>query len=104
MRFAEFERIPDEPGKDELLEGEHRHAPPAYIRETGVFHRLFALLMRIVDGEKPRRVWVATGYKIGDDTWLRPDVSVTHEDEGAPLIRGLPRSALTYRSFSPSPA
>jgi Uma2 family endonuclease len=93
MTFAEFELLESEPGKDELLNGGYFHFPPAFHRRVVIAHRLFALLLRAVDGGEPNRVYMATGYKIGPTNWLVPDVSVTHCDqvfaqyaEGSPEI------------------
>jgi Uma2 family endonuclease len=93
LTFAEFERLPAQPGKDELLDGEHFHLPPADSTHSDIVGRLHVLLVRLIDGVKPRRVRVETGFKIGNRNWLIPDVSVMHEDqtrgkffEGAPQI------------------
>jgi Uma2 family endonuclease len=95
LTFAEFELLPEQPGKDELLDGELFHLPPAFHSHMLVVHRIFALLAQIVDGPAPerQRAFMETGYKIGHKTWLIPDVSVAHPDqtvgdylEGAPAI------------------
>jgi len=95
LTFAEFERLPAQPGKDELLDGELFHLPPAFHAHMLFVHRIYALLARIVDGPAPerQRVFMETGYKIGHKTWLIPDVSVTQPEqaigdylEGAPAI------------------
>jgi Uma2 family endonuclease len=91
LSFEEFERLPDEPGKDELLNGEWFHLPPAFLHHMVIVHRLHALLSQLVSLE--RRVFMETGYKIGSTNWVVPDVSVTHPDqphgrylEGAPEL------------------
>ncbi len=93
LTFAEFEKLPAQPGKDELLDGEIFHLPPADSSHSMIVARIFAVLMRLVDGAKPHRVQVEAGYKVGDRNWLVPDVSVLHVDqvrakyfEGAPAI------------------
>jgi Uma2 family endonuclease len=93
LTFAEFERLPDEPGKDELVDGELFHLPPAFYNHSTLVGRIFALLMQLIDGPTPRLVQVEAGFKIGEKTWLVPDVSVLHEHqprakyfEGAPAV------------------
>jgi Uma2 family endonuclease len=95
LSFEDFERLPDEPGKDELLDGEPFHLPPAFIDHMDIVHRVFALLTAMAHRFDDRlgRVYMETGYKIGDRNWVVPDVSVTHRDqprskylEGAPVL------------------
>ena len=102
LTFEEFESLPDEPGKLELLEGELIRMPPAKRKHLNTTHRLFRLLDRMVEDLRRRRpelglgdVYMETGYRLGSDpgTWLQPDVSLTHSGqtgddyyEGAPLV------------------
>jgi Uma2 family endonuclease len=102
MTFAEFEQLPDEPGKLELLEGELVRMPPPKRKHMDVTQRLFLLLLRVVRRLRRRHaelglgeVYIETGFKMGSDpqSWLVPDVSILHagqggEDyyEGAPLV------------------
>ena len=41
MSFAEFELLPDQPGKRELLEGELIELPPAKLRHHRISHRIY---------------------------------------------------------------
>jgi len=97
LTFEEFERLPEEPGKMELLDGELVCLPPANKRHSRIAHRLQRLLMPLVDqfglaaglGE----LCLETGYKIGPRNWLQPDVSIEHVNqaegdysEGAPAL------------------
>jgi Uma2 family endonuclease len=97
MTFDELERVPEEPGKTELLDGELIQLPPAKLPYHKLAQRLFLRLLETVEradlghGE----VHFGMGYKIGGkpDSWLIPDVSITYRDqpgdeycEGAPLI------------------
>jgi len=97
LSFEEFEQLPDEPGKLELLDGELIRLPPAKSRHMKIAHRLQKMLMPIVDAQEVRtglgEVYVETGYKMGPRAWLVPDVSVTHRSqpeldyfEGAPAL------------------
>jgi Uma2 family endonuclease len=101
LTFAEFERLPAQPGKDELLDGERFHLPPAFRNHSTIVGRLFALLMRLVDGPMPRLVQVETGYKIGDRSWLVPDVSILHPNQaGGKYHEGAPEIAIEVISES----
>jgi Uma2 family endonuclease len=101
LTFAEFEQLPEQPGKDELLDGEHFHLPPAFSNHSILVGRIFALLMHLIDGGKPRLVQVEAGYKIGPRTWLVPDVSVLHEGQPrSPYFAGAPAIAIEVISES----
>jgi Uma2 family endonuclease len=102
VTFEDLERLPDEPGKTELLDGELIQMPPAMRRHSELGGQLFLRLSLLVAALKSGgagatigKVEVEMGYRIGrrPDSWLVPDVSVTHPDqpgdaycEGAPLI------------------
>jgi Uma2 family endonuclease len=103
VTFEDLERLPEEPGKTELLDGELIQMPPAERRHSQLSKRLLLRLFPLVEslgadggargfGE----VEIEMGYKIGNkpDSWLIPDVSIAHRNqaasdkyyEGAPLI------------------
>lgn len=97
LTFEEFERLPDEPGKDELLDGELIHLPPPQFRHLRIAHKLFLLLTRYREAlcapSELGEIYIEGGYKLGHRSWLQPDVSITHPNqprgiylEGAPLI------------------
>jgi Uma2 family endonuclease len=103
VTFEDLERLPDEPGKTELLDGEVIQMPPAFLPHNILSEDLFLLLRQMVktlrsDGTTRGlgNVHHEMGYKIGKgpDSWLVPDVSIAHRDqaasdkyyEGAPLI------------------
>ena len=102
MTFQEFERLPDEPRKLELLKGELIRMPPAKRKHMKSTHNLFRLLDRIVEDLRSRRpdlllgeVFMEMGYRLESDpeSWLIPDISITHAGqagddyyEGAPLV------------------
>jgi len=99
MTFEQFEQLPDEPNKLELIDGELIRMPPAFIQHMRITLRLFRTLERaLLDlqarGSAPElgEVFCETGYRVGPH-WLIPDVSITHagqaEDkylEGAPAL------------------
>jgi Uma2 family endonuclease len=102
VTFEDLERMPEEPGKTELLDGELIQMPPAKLRHNKLSKRLFLRLFQLVESLRANggslalcEVEFEMGYKIGSnpDSWLVPDVSVTHSGqasddyyEGAPLI------------------
>jgi Uma2 family endonuclease len=77
LTFGEFERLPDEPGKQELLDGELFRSRPAKLKPMNVVHRLYRLLSQPAASD----VYIETGYKIGRNAWLQPDVSIPHPDQ-----------------------
>src|SRR5437016_10867554 len=84
LTFEEFEQLPDRPGKDELLRGELIQMPPAKRRHSQIskrmFKRLDALLAELHargDASGLEAVEIETGYRIGLNQWLQPDVSIT---------------------------
>jgi Uma2 family endonuclease len=90
MTFEEFERLPDEAGKLELLDGESFHLPPAKLKHLDIAHRLYDLLKQAARGYV---VYMEGGYKMGTMNWLVPDVSVVRPGqprgeylEEAPLL------------------
>jgi Uma2 family endonuclease len=84
----EFLSLPDEPGKQELLDGELISLPPAKLAHAISARRLYELIRTV---HEPR-VWNGIGYRLKRG-WLQPDVSVTWPDqpigewfEGSPMI------------------
>jgi len=105
LTFEEFEKLPSEPGKMELLDGELIRLPPAFIKHMKIIHRLFALLTPIVDRAGSAvglgHVYMETGYKMGPRNWLQPDVSVTHLNQPeSDYIEGAPALAIEVISES----
>jgi Uma2 family endonuclease len=78
LTFEEFERLPDEPGKLELLDGGLIRLPPAEFNHMEIVHRLYDLLKPIIDSLGQGRVYMEMGYKFGQKAWLQPDVSISH--------------------------
>jgi len=85
----QFLRLPDEPGKQELLNGELISLPPAKLFH-GIIARRFAQLIRTALPES--RIWTEMGFRLKRG-WLQPDVSVIWPDqpqgewfEGSPMI------------------
>ena len=97
LSFEEFEQLPSEPGKMELLDGELIRLPPAKFRHAKITHRLYELLRSLVKNPGAAtaigEVYMEMGYKMGQRAWLQPDVSIAFLNqpsndylEGAPLL------------------
>jgi len=100
LTFEQFEQLPDQPGKCELLEGDLIELPPAYLEHCELAIRIYHLLLDGLTAAQARgeaaalgRVYIEMGYRLGGRSYVQPDVSVTHRDqargkylEGAPAI------------------
>ncbi len=96
LSFADFEKLADEANTLELLQGELIRMAPPKRKHMEVAHRLYEALRAALANEPSSIIgtpYIEMGYRIGRDSWLRPDVSVSAagqngEDyfEGAPLI------------------
>jgi Uma2 family endonuclease len=97
LTFEEFEQMPDEPGKLELLDGELIRLPPPKFDHVDIADRLCDILKLALAGpnRSPQlgRAYVEMGYQMSGAAWLRPDVSVLHAHqpcggylEGAPAL------------------
>ena len=105
LSFEEFERLPDEPGKLEFLDGELIQLPPAKRRHMELSRRIQILLMRAVDkagaSAKLGSVYHETGYKFGSRAWLQPDVSIPYRDHpGGDYFESAPALAVEVISES----
>ena len=85
----EFLNLPDEPGKQELLDGELIALPPAKDNHSRC---AMSLLLLLIDAVGRERVRYEAGYRLKRG-WLIPDVSVTWPNQpvdewllGAPMI------------------
>jgi Uma2 family endonuclease len=108
ITFEEFERLPDEPGKRELLEGEVIEMPPAdlehYRVSIWIYHVLReALAVAHSRGETRELggVYHEVGYKFPGNAYVQPDVSITHatQEEGKYFMRA---PAIAIEVMSPS--
>ena len=99
LSFEEFEQLPSEPGKMELLDGELIHLPPAKFKHTKLAYRLCDLLKPIVAASGSSaglgEVCHEMGYKIGQKAWLQPDVSISYFNQScADYLEGAPALAV----------
>jgi Uma2 family endonuclease len=100
LTFEEFERMPEQAGKRELLEGELIEVPPAQYHHNDRATELFIALRAALSGAHARgqatelgKVFHEMGYLLDAHAWLQPDVSITHAGqmvgkylEGAPAV------------------
>ncbi len=100
MTFEEFERLPDEPGKRELVDGEVIEMPPADWEHNEVSTWIYQSLCESLAAAHSRgealelgKVRYEAGYKLPDNRYVQPDVSITHAAQthgkywnGAPAI------------------
>lgn len=100
MTFEEFERLPDQPGKLELVKGELIEMPVAEFKHDAISHWIFKRLDAALEAAHARgeagelgEVYHEIGYKLAGDGYVKPDVSVTHAGQlvekhlgGAPAI------------------
>jgi Uma2 family endonuclease len=108
LSFEEFEHLPDEPGKVELLDGELIQLPPAKRKHTELSHRIQALLMHAAGNmhkteisARLGRVYLEAGYKFGSRAWLQPDVSIPYSDQpGGDYFESAPALAIEVISES----
>jgi Uma2 family endonuclease len=107
MTFDEFERMPEKPGKQELLNGELIELPPADYQHNTTSEEIFLRLREAVDAAHERgeanelgRVHMEMGYKLGDH-WVQPDVSISFAAQKiAKYLEGAP--AIAIEIVSPS--
>src|SRR4051794_21287821 len=100
LTFEDFERLPDLPGKRELLEGELIEMPPAKFSHNAYAKALLFLLDAALESAHSRgeglelgSVYQEMGYKLSNHSYVQPDVSITHANQvtedylgGAPAI------------------
>ena len=99
LTFEEFERLPDSPGKRELLDGELIEMPPAKKGHAKIQRRIDRLLSPYVLERGLGDVYIEAGFKLGERHWVQPDVSfvsTTQDEAGDPeeYFEGAPRLAI----------
>jgi Uma2 family endonuclease len=99
LTFAEFESLPDAPGKRELLDGEVVEMPPPKRRRSKIRHRIHERLRPYAPDRLLGEVYMEAGFKLGDRHWVQPDVSLVspeQDEAGDPegYFEGAPRLAI----------
>jgi Uma2 family endonuclease len=108
LSFDEFERLPDRPGKQELLQGELIELPPPESSHSRISLKIFKRLDEALESAHARGdaadlgdAFHETGYQLSRDVYVIPDVSVNHaaQEEGK-YFQGSP--AIAIEVISPS--
>lgn len=81
LTSTEFERLPDSPGKRELLDGEVIELPPAKPKHSKIQHRIHERLRAYALDRLFGEVYTAAGYKLGERHWVQPDVSLVSPEQ-----------------------
>ena len=108
MTFEEFERLPDEPGKRELLDGEVIELPPPKLEHTRASKWIYDQLLGALAAAHGRgeaaelgEVYSEAGYLLPGHGYVQPDVSVTHAaQEHEEYLTGAPAIAIEVISES----
>jgi Uma2 family endonuclease len=97
LTFAEFEQLPDCPGKQELIDGQLIKMPPPLKNHTLTAKAIAKLLS---DAVGDQWVNIEAGFLIGGRQWLQPDVSVLwpHQQEAGGYWAGAPMVAIEILS------
>ena len=109
LTLKQFEQLPDEPGKRELLKGELLELPPASNDHNKVAHIIFRQLDPAIEKAKLRGEASLLGetrfevsYLMGGGSWLQPDLSVTHPGQRTSGIYLAGSPAIAIEVVSPS--
>jgi Uma2 family endonuclease len=99
LTFAEFERLPDSPGKRELLDGEIIEMPPPKLRHSKIQKRIEVRLTPYALARRLGEVYTEAGFKLGERHWVQPDVSLVSPEQDAAsdpegYFEGAPRLAI----------
>ena len=105
MTLDEFAALPDEPGKQELLNGELISVPPPKVRHGLIQKRVVAMLSAYAVRQKCGEVFTNVGFTMCGDTCLEPDAALVRTAELAGArpdewFEGAP--ALAVEILSPS--
>lgn len=82
MTFAEFENLPDAPGKRELLDGELIELPPAKFEHSETQHCMADVLKPYAKAHG-LLVLIEVGFRLGKREWVQPDVSIVTQEQKA---------------------
>jgi Uma2 family endonuclease len=108
LTFEEFERLPDQPGKRELLKGELIELLPAEYHHNTRAEKIYLRLLGALEAAHSRgeagelgSVHHEMGYKLSRDGYVQPDVSITHAGQAVQkYLGGAP--AIAIEIISPS--
>lgn len=72
MTFEQFEKLPDDGFRHELLKGQHIVSTPDTIRRSNVRHAIYHLLRPQVFEHQLGEMYIAAGFLLSPDTFLLP--------------------------------
>jgi Uma2 family endonuclease len=101
ISLEEFARLPDEPGKQELSDGELVIVPPVKFIHNKLSRRLYDVLRACVTVAGLGDVWFEAGFQLGPRTVRQPDVAVVLGHRVAPddaWLQGAPDIAIEVLS------
>ena len=101
VSLDEFARLPDEPGKQELSDGELVIVPPVKFIHNKISRRLYDSLRACVTSAGVGDVWFEAGFQLGPRTVRQPDVAVVLGHRVAPddaWLKGAPDIAIEVLS------
>jgi Uma2 family endonuclease len=75
LTFEQFEQYEDDDMVHELIQGEHVVTPPANILRSLVRHNLHDALRPYVRKHQLGEVYIAAGFQLSSDTFLKTDAS-----------------------------
>jgi Uma2 family endonuclease len=75
LTFEQFEQYEDDDMMHELILGEHVVTPPATILRSFIRHNLHDALRPYVRAHQLGEIYIAAGFKLPGDTFLKPDAS-----------------------------
>ncbi|HZU24332.1 MAG TPA: Uma2 family endonuclease [Bryobacteraceae bacterium] len=78
LTFAEFENMPEKPGKQELIAGEVIEMPPPDISHTLTTEAVVDLLRGVLG---KARVHMEAGFLLAGTNWVQPDAAVLWPDQ-----------------------
>jgi Uma2 family endonuclease len=97
----EFAQLPDEPGKQELSNGELVVVPPPKFIHQKLSRRLYDALHACLEATGAGEVWYEAGFQLGPATIRQPDVAVVLGHRRAPddeWLQGAPDIAIEVLS------
>ena len=75
MTFQQFEKLPDDNLRHELLQGQHIVSLPDTIRRSNIRHAIHHLLGPYVREHRLGKVFITAGFLLSNDTFLLPAAS-----------------------------
>jgi Uma2 family endonuclease len=101
ISLTDFSHLPDDPGKQELSNGELVIVPPPKFVHQKLSRRLYNALHVYLERTGTGEVWAEAGFQLGPATIRQPDVAVVLDHRRAPddeWLRGAPDIAIEVLS------